>query len=73
MQVTYYYSYSFHQLAIMNEMITGCPVGMYLSAVYQECRNCPRNSMSVESGLSECPCFDGFGRAEGEEDLPCTR
>ena len=53
-------------------MITGCPVGMYQSVIFQECRDCPGNSMSVESGLSECPCLDGFYRAEGEEELACT-
>ena len=36
------------------------------------CRSCPANSNSTEQGVTECPCFDGYYRAMGEEDLPCT-
>ena len=34
---------------------------------------CPGNSESTVSGLTVCPCVDGYYRAEGEEDRECTR
>ena len=47
--------------------------GTYLSMTYGECRSCPENSVGVEPGLVVCPCMEGYYRAPGEEDLPCTR
>ena len=38
-----------------------------------ECRACPGNSEGTVSGLTVCPCVDGYYRAEGEEDRECTR
>ena len=38
-----------------------------------ECCVCPGNSESTVSGLTVCPCVDGYYRAEGEEDRECTR
>ncbi len=46
---------------------------MYGSAVFKECRVCPENSESLESGLSACTCDEDYYRAAREEDLPCTR
>ncbi len=46
---------------------------MYRSAVFKECRVCPENSESLESGLSACTCDEDYYRAAGEEYLPCTR
>ena len=39
----------------------------------EECRDCPENSESMESGLIECPCVEGYYRAVKERDFPCTR
>ncbi len=52
---------------------SGCPTGMYGSAVFKECLVCPENSESLESGVSACTCDEDYYRAAGEEDLPCTR
>ena len=38
-----------------------------------ECHVCPGNSEGTVSGLTVCPCVDGYYRAEGEEDIACTR
>ena len=54
-------------------LFIGCMAGTYLSMTYGECRNCPENSVGVEPGLAVCPCVEGYYRAPGEEDLPCTR
>ena len=53
--------------------IVGCPAGEYLSVANAECRVCPGNSGGIVSGLTVCPCVDGYYRAEGEEDRECTR
>ena len=46
---------------------------MYFSVAFLGCRVCPENSMSsMAAVLSECPCVEGYYRASGEEDLPCT-
>ena len=50
-----------------------CVSGQYYSVLNEECHDCPENSEGMESGLSECPCVEGYYRASGEEDLPCTR
>ena len=50
-----------------------CVSGLYYSVLNEECRDCPENSEGMESGLAECPCVEGYFRASGEEDLPCTR
>ena len=50
-----------------------CVSGLYYSVLNEECRDCPGNSEGMHSGLSECPCVEGYYRASGEEDLPCTR
>ena len=50
-----------------------CVSGQYYSVLNEECRDCPENSEGIESGLIECPCVEGYYRASGEEDLPCTR
>ena len=50
-----------------------CVSGQYYSVLNEECRDCPENSEGMESGLIECPCEEGYYRASGEEDLPCTR
>ena len=58
----------------MHEHIAGlCVAGQYYSVLNEECRDCPENSEGMESGLIECPCVEGYYRASGEEDLPCTR
>ena len=54
-------------------LFTACVAGTYLSMTDSECRNCPENSVGVEPGLAACPCVEGYYRAPGEEDLPCTR
>ena len=62
--------------ALPNRLLTvnvGCPVGEYLSVANAECRVCPGNSEGTVSGLTVCPCVDGYYRAEGEEDRECTR
>ena len=51
----------------------GCPAGEYLSVANAECHVCPGNSEGTVSGLTVCPCVDGYYRAEGEEDRECTR
>ena len=33
---------------------------------------CPNNSNSTQSGLSECPCDEGYYRTPQEVDLPCN-
>ena len=43
----------------------GCNSGMYLS-INITCLPCPANSNSTQRGLSECPCFAGYFRADGE-------
>ena len=50
----------------------GCLAGEYLSVANTECRACPGNSEGTVSGLTVCPCVDGYYRAEGEEDRECT-
>ena len=40
---------------------------------FDECRVCPANSVGGVSGLSRCPCVMRYYRADGEEDLACTR
>jgi len=51
----------------------GCNSGMYLS-VNITCLPCPANSNSTQHGLSECPCFAGYFRADGEPpERECTR
>ena len=50
-----------------------CVSGQYYSVLNEECRDCPENSEGMEFGLSVCPCVEGYYRASGEEDLPCTR
>ena len=50
-----------------------CPAGEYFYEPNAECRACPGNSESTVSGLTVCPCVDGYYRAEGEEDRECTR
>ena len=40
--------------------------------VNAECRVCPGNSVGTVSGLSACPCVEGYYRAQGEEDRDCT-
>ena len=47
--------------------------GQYFSLARGECRDCPANSNSTESGLTVCPCVEGYYREEGEEDMQCTR
>ena len=38
------------------------------------CRPCPANSNSTQPRLSECACFEGFYRADGEPpEMNCTR
>ena len=54
-------------------LFIACMAGSYLSMTYGECRDCPENSVGVEPGLVVCPCVEGYYRAPGEEDLPCTR
>ena len=49
-----------------------CPPGEYFSEHNAECRACPGKSESTESGLTVCPCENGYYRAEGEEDKACT-
>ena len=49
-----------------------CLPGEYLSVANAECRVCPGNSESTVSGLTVCPCVDGYYRAEGEEAKACT-
>ena len=53
-------------------MHAGCCAGIYLSNSSGLCHPCPANSNSTEQGVKECPCFDGYYRAMGEGDLPCT-
>ena len=50
----------------------GCFAGEYFSYNSSMCLSCPANSNSTEQGVTECLCFDGYYRAMGEEDLPCT-
>ena len=46
---------------------------MYL-AMDDTCLPCPANSNSTQSGLSVCPCFEGYYRADGEPpEMECTR
>ncbi len=52
---------------------TACDPGFYASVVNETCLTCPNNSNSIESGLAECPCDEGFYRTPQEIDLPCTR
>ena len=52
---------------------TVCDPGFYASAVLESCVRCPNNSNSTQSGLSECPCDEGYYRTPQEVDLPCTR
>ena len=60
-------------IAIIDILFIVCPVGEYLSMANAECRVCPGNSEGTVSGLTVCPCVDGYYRAEGEEDRECTR
>ena len=53
-------------------MLQGCPVGEYLSVVNAECRVCPGNSVGTVSGISTCPCVEGYYRTPREEDRDCT-
>ena len=41
--------------------------------IFAECRECPANTVTRDSGLAVCPCAEGYYRAEGDDDLPCTR
>ena len=51
----------------------GCDPGMY-RATNSTCLPCPANSNSTQSGLSECPCFEGYYRTAGEPpEMGCTR
>ena len=51
----------------------GCDPGMYL-AVDETCLPCPANSNSTQSGVSVCPCFEGYYRAaEDPPEMECTR
>ena len=51
----------------------GCDPGMYL-AVDETCLPCPANSNSTQRGLSVCPCFEGYYRAdEDPPQMACTR
>ena len=50
-----------------------CGAGEYYSVTFAECRECPANTVGGDSGLAVCPCAEGYYRADGEEDLPCTR
>ncbi len=51
---------------------TACDLGFYASAANGECLTCPSNSDSTASGLTECPCDDGYYRTPQEVDFPCT-
>jgi hypothetical protein len=57
----------------MHALLALCGAGEYYSVTFAECRVCPANSVGEDSGLSVCPCAVGYYRADGEEDLPCTR
>ena len=51
----------------------GCDPGMYL-AMDDACLPCPANSNSTQSGVSVCPCFEGYYRANREPlEMNCTR
>ena len=49
-----------------------CNAGTY--ATGGTCLPCPANSNSTQSGLSVCPCFEGYYRAaEDPPEMGCTR
>ena len=49
-----------------------CDAGMYETG--GTCLPCPANSNSTQSGLSVCPCFEGYYRAdEDPPEMNCTR
>jgi hypothetical protein len=50
-----------------------CGAGEHYSVTFNRCHDCPANSMGEYPGLFVCPCAVGYYRADGEEDLPCTR
>ena len=57
---------------VAQDLAIVCPAGDYLSVANAECRVCPGNSESTVSGLTVCPCVDGYYRAEGEDNKACT-
>ena len=51
----------------------GCDPGMYLTTT-DTCLPCPANSNSTQSGVTVCPCFEGYYRAAREPlEIGCTR
>jgi len=61
------------QRSLDGRSCVGCEAGMYLS-INVTCLPCPANSNSTQRGLSECPCFEGYFRADGEPpERECTR
>ena len=60
-------------LTILYPYTALCGAGEYYSVTFGECRVCPANTVAGDSGLAVCPCAEEYYRADGEEDLPCTR
>ena len=52
--------------------VLGCEAGLFLSLSQERCLSCPENTIGTLSGVSVCPCVEGYFRRADEGEQSCT-